>query len=195
MPINKSCFREKCNTTHDLLPLVSGGSMTSDRAFTPLLSCVCNLFWDQIQPDKCTENDGLTGSHRLTEIHGHFLFSRFLSSSRRVQRWISIQCWDQGKVMTELMYWWCTPTAPPFICLTSVGFDSYLLRKSSFKRSETNSFSFANLSSYIYENVPRCQTSFTNTVVLGAAGFVLNQACVSKRYSWGFSAADLSKDI
>lgn len=56
-------------------------------------------------------------------------------------------------------------------------------KKSYFKHSETKSFSFANLSSHIYENAAHCQTSFTTTVVLGAAGFVLNKACVSKRYS------------
>lgn len=74
--------------------------LTSDRAFTPLLSCVCNLFWDQIQPDKCTENDGLTGSHRLTEIHGHFLFSHVFPHPLVEFRGES----DQDKVMTELMY-------------------------------------------------------------------------------------------
>ncbi len=55
-------------------------------------------------------------------------------------------------------------------------------KKSYFKHSETNSFSFSNLSSHISENVPQRQTSFTTIVVLGAAGFVLNQVCVSKRY-------------
>lgn len=79
MPFNKSSFGERCNTIHDLLSHVSGGSITSDCVLIPLLSCVCNLFWGQIQPDKATGNDGLTGSHRLTEIHCHFLFSHVFS--------------------------------------------------------------------------------------------------------------------
>lgn len=79
MPCNNSCFGERCNSIHDLLSHVSGGSITFDCVLIRLLSCVCDLFWDQIQPDKGTENDGLTGSHRLTEIHCYFLFSHVFS--------------------------------------------------------------------------------------------------------------------
>lgn len=54
---------------------ISGGFITSDCVLILLLSCVCILFWEKIRSDKGTETDGLTGSHRLTEIHGLFLFS------------------------------------------------------------------------------------------------------------------------
>lgn len=74
-----------------------GGSVTSDCVLMLLLSCVCILFSDQLQPDTGTKIDWWTGSQRLTEIHGHFLFfSCIFSSCSRVQRWISTQCWDQG---------------------------------------------------------------------------------------------------
>lgn len=98
------------NTIHDLLSHVFDGSWTTDCVLILLLSYACVLFWHWTQADNYTEADGLTGSHRLTEIYGHFLFFPWIFSiSGRVQRWISIKCWDQSKVMPYLLLYMLAP--------------------------------------------------------------------------------------
>lgn len=93
-------------------------------------------------------------------------------------------CWNQGEVVTEPVYWHNTSNLPLLSLSGSVKVWFIAIKKKShFKHSKTNGFSFAKLSSHIYENISQSQTLFTTTVVLGAAGFVLTQACVAKRYT------------
>lgn len=58
-----------------------GGSEASDFISTPLLFRGWNHPWDQTQTDEETEDDELTGSPRLKEIHGCVLFSLLLQDS------------------------------------------------------------------------------------------------------------------
>lgn len=87
MAFNKRCFRGRYKTTHDLLLHVFSGSITSDCILIPMLSCVYDLPWDQIQPDKGTENDGFDRKSQVDRDSWPLpVFTYILLSSCRVQR-------------------------------------------------------------------------------------------------------------
>lgn len=107
----KGCFEEWCNTIHDLLSHIFGGSITFDCVLIPL--CLCSV----LALDSAWQMHWNWWIDRKSKVNRDLwplpVFPCIFSFSGRVQKWISIKCWDQSKVMTELMYWWCALTASP----------------------------------------------------------------------------------
>lgn len=55
-----------------------------------------------IQPDKSTENNGLTGSDRLTETHGHILFLDEFCYHVVEFRGEAASMWKSGQVTEDI---------------------------------------------------------------------------------------------
>lgn len=118
----------------------------------PLLSSACNLSTDQIRPKEGIENDELTGSYRLTEIHGHFLFSHILSLPLKEFRGETVQnVWIRKRWRWRLL---CSVSHLLGLIGQRRALIASCCRKKTFY-SEANSFSFTNLSLFPWKNNPK----------------------------------------
>lgn len=79
-------LEESVGTVGDPLSHVLGGSVTFDGILIPFYPVFVCLSRQWIRPDKCANIEGLTGSHRLTEIYGRFLFSSIFSQPQEELR-------------------------------------------------------------------------------------------------------------